>query len=144
MKAAVKRPRDAWATLTPREAQVLDLLVEEAPTGPQLARALGVAHHTVRLHMQHMMDKIGCDSRAQLILWTLRRRSEAEAAAKVAEALTPLEARIAELEMELGAAKVCAATMARCFRHSQRAAPAPRQTGLSRTKTKPTKGGRRK
>jgi DNA-binding CsgD family transcriptional regulator len=49
------------ATLTPREAEVLQLLAEDHSL-PEIATALGLSHVTVRNHVQHVLRKLGVHS----------------------------------------------------------------------------------
>ncbi len=49
--------------LTPREIEVLTLIVS-GYTNPQIARILVVSDKTVAKHVEHVLDKLGCASRA--------------------------------------------------------------------------------
>lgn len=64
---------DAFAgQLTPREAEVLQHLVEDRPE-PEIARALGVSPHTVRSHVKNLYAKLEVHSRAQAVRLALAR-----------------------------------------------------------------------
>jgi non-specific serine/threonine protein kinase len=71
---AVSRPDDARAgpgpgQLTPREREVA-ALVAQGLSNSQIAAALVISPRTVETHVQHIMDKLGCDSRAQIAAWS--------------------------------------------------------------------------
>jgi len=53
----------ASAALTDREGEVLELLVDETPTG-EMARRLGISQVTVRRHVSSLLAKLGLSSRA--------------------------------------------------------------------------------
>ncbi|MDP9436987.1 MAG: LuxR C-terminal-related transcriptional regulator [Actinomycetota bacterium] len=55
-------PRPAGAPLTPREAEVLGLVVAGLTNG-QAARRLGISDGTVRKHLEHAYGKLGVDNR---------------------------------------------------------------------------------
>lgn len=55
------RPR-----LTPREAEVLRLLADGLD-GAEIALALGISPGTVRTHVEHMRESLGCRTRAGLV-----------------------------------------------------------------------------
>jgi DNA-binding CsgD family transcriptional regulator len=55
------------AALTPREREVAELLVRGA-TNPQVARALGISHNTVKTHARAVLGKLGVGSRRELLL----------------------------------------------------------------------------
>jgi DNA-binding CsgD family transcriptional regulator len=61
------------ATLTPREMEVA-LLVARGLSTRQLAEALVISVATVRVHIDHIMGKLGLHSRTQLALWAAARR----------------------------------------------------------------------
>lgn len=52
--------------LTPRELEVLGL-VAQGLTGPRIARKLGIGPGTVRIHVQHVRDKLGCRTRSEAV-----------------------------------------------------------------------------
>jgi DNA-binding NarL/FixJ family response regulator len=97
--------RDKCQKLTIRQTQLLDLLVDDAPSNKEIAQAMGISEDTVKRHLQDTMNKVGCDSRTQLLLWTLRQRSEKQTAAILGAAVLPLATRITELERELAKAR---------------------------------------
>ena len=64
------RARDARAcvdSLTPREREVLEHVVAGEPN-KQIGAALGIAEKTVKVHRGRVMDKMGVDSVAALVL----------------------------------------------------------------------------
>ena len=55
---------DAIASLSPREMDVLRGLVRGA-SNKEIARELGIAETTVKIHVQHVLRKLGFNSRVQ-------------------------------------------------------------------------------
>ncbi|GHH85691.1 hypothetical protein GCM10018793_54690 [Streptomyces sulfonofaciens] len=56
--------------LTPREGQVLSLLVDGG-TYWSIARHLGISPHTVDTYLRRLRGKTGAANRTQLIVWAL-------------------------------------------------------------------------
>lgn len=56
------------ATLTPRERQLVELLVSGTTSDEQLARELSVAEATAATHVRNILRKTGLTSRRQLIV----------------------------------------------------------------------------
>ena len=50
--------------LTPREIEVLTLLSQDQ-TNPQIAQNLMVSRRTVKIHVQHIISKLGVSDRTQ-------------------------------------------------------------------------------
>lgn len=69
-----RRPTPDLASLTRREREVLDLLVE-GRTGPQIAEALFVAPSTVAFHVRQIYEKLHVHTRAQAVAKALGRRA---------------------------------------------------------------------
>lgn len=64
-----RRPEHAVkAALTQRELQVLGL-VSEGRRNKTIACELGVSEHTVKLHVHHIISKIGVNNRTQAAQW---------------------------------------------------------------------------
>ena len=59
------RPRHGWASLTPTEQQVVEL-VAEGLTNPEIAERLLMARGTVKTHLEHVFAKTGLRNRAEL------------------------------------------------------------------------------
>ncbi len=59
--------------LTQRERMVLDL-AGQGQSDQQIALALGIKKVTVRVHLLHIMDKLGFDHRQQLVAYAARQR----------------------------------------------------------------------
>ena len=66
------RSADGDLGLTPREAEVLSLLVED-PSEADMAQALGISPHTVRSHVKNLYAKLRVHNRAQAVRVALRR-----------------------------------------------------------------------
>jgi DNA-binding CsgD family transcriptional regulator len=66
------RPRSGWASLTPTEAKVAEL-VAEGLSNPEIAERLFVSRHTVHTHVSHILAKLGLGSRVELAAAAARR-----------------------------------------------------------------------
>jgi DNA-binding NarL/FixJ family response regulator len=55
---------ERMGSLTPREVEVLTLL-SQGQTNPQIARELTVSRGTVKIHVQHIISKLGVSDRTQ-------------------------------------------------------------------------------
>ena len=53
-------------TITAREREVLELL-SEGVSATEIAAHLGVGHGTVRTHLQHLREKLGCSTQAGIV-----------------------------------------------------------------------------
>ena len=62
----------AFASLSPREREILTLLADGLPNA-DIAERLGISEKTVRNHMSHVFDKLGVWSRAQAIVFARER-----------------------------------------------------------------------
>lgn len=58
-------------TLTSREQQVLQLLAEGLPN-KNIARQLGISEHTVKFHVNAIMNKLGAQSRTEAVVRATR------------------------------------------------------------------------
>jgi FixJ family two-component response regulator len=61
--------RGQVARLTPRERDVL-ALIAQGRLNKQIARALGIAEKTVKIHRTHLMEKLQAESVAELVRLT--------------------------------------------------------------------------
>lgn len=61
-------PQVTESPLSPREQQILTL-VAEGWTNKQIARELGVAESTVKIHIQHILRKLKLESRVQAAVY---------------------------------------------------------------------------
>jgi DNA-binding CsgD family transcriptional regulator len=59
------RPRHGWASLTPTEQHVVEL-VAEGLTNPEIAERLLMGRGTVKTHLEHIFAKTGLRNRAEL------------------------------------------------------------------------------
>ena len=60
-----RRPAFGWASLTPAERDVADL-VTHGLTNPEIAARLGVSAGTVKDHVSSALRKLGARTRAEL------------------------------------------------------------------------------
>ena len=58
--------------LTRREQDVA-VLVAQGRSNGQIAATLVISVRTVETHVQHIMDKLGCSTRAQIAAWSAAR-----------------------------------------------------------------------
>ena len=72
LAASFRAPTTTSAdSLTPRERDVI-ILVAEARTNTEIAKALGVAERTARTHVSNILAKLGLASRTQAAMWAVR------------------------------------------------------------------------
>jgi DNA-binding NarL/FixJ family response regulator len=57
---------------TPREREVLDLIADGL-SNKAIAERLGISEHTAKFHVRSLMDKLGADTRADLVARAARR-----------------------------------------------------------------------
>jgi predicted ATPase/DNA-binding CsgD family transcriptional regulator len=72
-----RRPSAGWASLTPTERRVVEL-VAEGLTNPQIAEQMFVARGTVKVHVSHIFAKLGLSNRAELAALATRRSAGAD------------------------------------------------------------------
>jgi DNA-binding NarL/FixJ family response regulator len=58
--------------LTPRELEVLELIAQ-GMRNREIARAIGRTEATVKMHLKHVMQKLGVDDRTEAVTLALRR-----------------------------------------------------------------------
>ena len=66
-----RRPSTGWASLTPTEQQVVNL-VAEGLTNPQIGQRLFISRGTVKTHLAHVFTKLGVTTRAELAVAATR------------------------------------------------------------------------
>jgi DNA-binding NarL/FixJ family response regulator len=62
----------AFHPLSPREFEVA-VLIAEGLTSKEAGRKLFIERGTVDTHVQHIYNKLGIDSRQQLVIWLIQR-----------------------------------------------------------------------
>ncbi len=67
---------DPIHSLSPRESQILQHISRGA-SNKEIARALDIAETTVKIHVQHILRKLGLSSRVHVAFFTVRRAREA-------------------------------------------------------------------
>jgi len=60
-------------TLTAREREVLELMVEGVTSNRKLARRLNVSENTVKFHVRNILDKLRLHTRAEVVGYALRK-----------------------------------------------------------------------
>ena len=65
-------PRTEDETLTAREREVLELMVEGVTSNRKLARRLGLSENTVKFHVRNILDKLRLHNRAEVVGYALR------------------------------------------------------------------------
>lgn len=63
---------DVEAGLSPREGEILREIVQGA-SNKEIARRLGIAETTVKIHVQHILRKLGLSSRVLVAVWASER-----------------------------------------------------------------------
>jgi len=66
--------RDEPDSLTPREQEVLELMVDGVTTNRKLAARLDVSENTVKFHVRNILDKLHLHNRAEVVGFALRNR----------------------------------------------------------------------
>ncbi|HET6853895.1 MAG TPA: alpha/beta fold hydrolase [Pyrinomonadaceae bacterium] len=72
LKSAVRGQDDAFASLSPREREVLRLITQGLGNA-QIAEQLSISEKTVRNHVSNVFDKLGVWTRAQAIVFAIER-----------------------------------------------------------------------
>ena len=62
--------------LTPREREVLELMVEGVTSNRKLASRLDLSENTVKFHVRNILDKLRLHDRAQVVGYALRKKME--------------------------------------------------------------------
>lgn len=73
-EAAAPPPPDPFAALSPREREILDLIAR-GDSNKEIARELGIAETTVKIHVQHLLRKLELDSRVQAAVLVTQHKS---------------------------------------------------------------------
>ena len=60
--------------LTPREREVLELMVQGVTSNRKLAKSLGLSENTVKFHVRNILDKLRLHDRAQVVGYALRKK----------------------------------------------------------------------
>lgn len=60
--------------LTPREREVLELMVEGVTSNRKLSKRLGLSENTVKFHVRNILDKLRLHDRAQVVGYALRKK----------------------------------------------------------------------
>lgn len=60
--------------LTPREREVLELMVEGVTSNRKLARRLNLSENTIKFHVRNILDKLRLHDRAQVVGYALRKK----------------------------------------------------------------------
>jgi RNA polymerase sigma factor (sigma-70 family) len=62
-------------SLTPREKELLNLLVAEGLSNNKIAERLYISKWTVERHLSNIYGKLGVESRAEAIAWVNQQRA---------------------------------------------------------------------
>lgn len=74
VEAAAPPPPDPFAALSPREREILDLIAR-GDSNKEIARELGIAETTVKIHVQHLLRKLELESRVQAAVLVTQHRA---------------------------------------------------------------------
>jgi two-component system nitrate/nitrite response regulator NarL len=70
-----------WASLTAREQETLEL-VSKGASNKIVARSLGIAESTVKVHVKHVLQKLNLRNRFEAAVWLRELREEGKNAAQ--------------------------------------------------------------
>jgi len=84
------RPGEGWPKLTRREQDVA-ALIAHGQSNSQIAATLVISARTVETHVQHIMDKLSCGSRAQIAAWAAAQPAAQSAAQQTQKIRTGIE-----------------------------------------------------
>lgn len=73
-KPPEKIPEAPAEELTPREREVLELMVEGVTSNRKLAKRLNLSENTVKFHVRNILDKLRLHDRAQIVGYALRKK----------------------------------------------------------------------
>ena len=82
---------DLVASLTEREREVLDH-VARGESNKVIAKALGISHNTVKLHVRHIMDKLNLRSRVEAAVFAFEYRSSPDGVKAAGQAVQKAKA----------------------------------------------------
>jgi two-component system, NarL family, nitrate/nitrite response regulator NarL len=71
--APAEVPPEPLDSLSPREREILALIAQGA-SNKEIARELGIAETTVKIHVQHILRKLGLSSRVQAAVYASERQ----------------------------------------------------------------------
>lgn len=72
VEATVAASPDQEETLTAREREVLELMVDGVTSNRKLAHRLGLSENTVKFHVRNILDKLRLHNRAEVVGYALR------------------------------------------------------------------------
>ena len=70
--ASLSNQAEDIAALSPREQELLQEIARGA-SNKEIARTLGIAETTVKIHVQHILRKLQLSSRVQVAVWASER-----------------------------------------------------------------------
>jgi DNA-binding NarL/FixJ family response regulator len=70
----VEKEKSEEEELTPREREVLELMVEGITSNRKLAKRLNLSENTVKFHVRNILDKLRLHDRAQVVGYALRKK----------------------------------------------------------------------
>lgn len=74
-----KETRSEEEELTPREHEVLELMVEGVTSNRKLAKRLNLSENTVKFHIRNILDKLRLHDRAQAVGYAMRKKIDGSA-----------------------------------------------------------------
>lgn len=71
---AKEQPATEEEDLTPREREVLELMVQGVTSNRKLAKRLNLSENTVKFHVRNILDKLRVHDRAQVVGYALKKK----------------------------------------------------------------------
>lgn len=101
-----KHPRNNnWHGLTPRELELVALLVDESPTNMEIGIRLGISDETVKRHLSNIFDKLGVYNRLELVSKWVYDQKDTPILKQLREEISTLKAVIEEKDKEISMLK---------------------------------------
>src|SRR5690606_34615499 len=69
-----KSPTSSLESLTGREREIIELIAQ-GMSNKLIARALDISDGTVKVHVKHLLKKLGLRSRVEAAVWMVNHRS---------------------------------------------------------------------
>jgi len=104
--------KNGQTTALSRREREVALLVVEGLTNREIASRIFVSERTVEGHVEHIRNKLGCRSRAEVGIWIARHPELLDRVTPVMRAMRPLRTRVVPGQLLVGGALLAALVVA--------------------------------